>query len=344
MSNTFKFRKLLKVLLGVSLFFLTGCGGKEDVYADIHETGRDNIVDARPVSLDDSLPMFHRLSDIYLLGDTLIVDDDKSTDKQFFGYNISTKTPLGWFGQIGEGPGELSQFGGIFIDKDSHRIFGRQLGTKEFKCIDIDAALQRGESPQLIAKFDIAKDGFLLAPYFLNDTVFIGKSYLYDFETYTGSNRLVRFNPKTEMTTPLGEPHPLLDDPFSLAYSSEKNTIFALGHAKDFIQIYDFDGNLKRTIYGSDYVDSPGKNMEYFGPSTVDSQGRLFAIYNGRDKREARHRDLLVYSPEGKYMKTIRFNMAHLWKVVYHEPTNRIYFSCDGEPQFGYINLSDYGL
>ena len=330
--------------LGVSLFFLIGCGGKEESYADIHETGRNNIVEAKPVSLDDSLPMLHSLSNIHLLGDTLILEDYKSISKIFFAYNLATNTSIGWFGKAGQGPGELINFGGVFLDEKCHRLFGSDGGTMEFKCIDIDAALKNDECPTVVAKFDMAKNGVLIAPFFLNDTAFIGKSYLYDFETYTGSNRLVRFNPKTETTTPIADPHPLMEESFSLTYSPEKNTIFVLGHKKDFIQIYDFDGNLKRTIYGSDYTDSPGKNMEYFGPSTVDSQGRLFAIYNGRDKREARHRDLLVYSPEGKYLKTIRFDVAHLWDIAYHEPTNRIYFSCDGEPQFGYINLSDYGL
>ncbi len=344
MSNILKCNKVLKVLLGLTLFFLIGCGGKEESYADIRESGRNNIVEARPVSLDDSLPMFHSLSSVHILNDTLIVEDGKATDKIFYAHDLSTNTPIGWFGKVGNGPDELISFGGIFIDKVSHRLFGADGGTMEFKCIDIDSALQVGKKPTVVAKFDMAKNGILLAPYYVNDTSFIGKSYIYDYETYKGSNRLVRFNPTTETTTPLGNPHPLLEESFSLAYSPENNIIFALGHAKDFIQIYDFDGNLKRTIYGSDYTDTPKKNMEYFGPGAADSSGRLFAIYNGRNMFEARHRDLLVYSPEGKYLKTIRFDVKHLWKVVYHEPTNRIYFSCDGEPQFGYINLADYGF
>ncbi|MBD5374047.1 MAG: hypothetical protein HDR77_01010 [Bacteroides sp.] len=330
--------------LGVSLFFLIGCGGKEEAYSDIHETGRNNIVEAKPVSLDDSLPMLHSLSNIHLMGDTLIVEDKKSNDKMFFVQDIINNIPLGWFGKIGQGPGELINFGGVFLDSKSHRLLGSDGGTMEFKCIDIDAALKNDECPTVVAKFDMAKNGVLIAPFFLNDTAFIGRSYLYDFDTYTGSNRLVRFNPKTSITTPLGESHPLLQESFIPVYSPESSKIFVIGGKKDFIQIYDFDGNLKRTIYGSDYTDSPGKNMEYFGAGVSDSQGRLYAVYNGRDRREARYRDLLVYSPEGKYLKTIRFDVAHLWDIAYHEPTNRIYFSCDGEPQFGYINLSDYGL
>ena len=344
MSNTPKTYKVFKVLLGVSLFFLTGCGGKEEAYADIHETGRNNIVEAHPVSLDDSLPMFHVYSTIHFLGDTLIIGDSKSSEKRFFAYNLSTNTPIGWFGKVGIGPGELANFGGECFDRKSHRLFGRNGGTMELMCIDIDASLHSDAPPTVIGKFDLAKSGVIMSPYIVDDTTIYGRSYIYDFETYTGSNRMVRFNPETLVSAPLGEPHPLLQESFGMAYYPEKNTIYVLGDTKDFIQIYDFDGNLKRTIYGSDYTDSPGKNMEYFGWGAVDSKGRLYATYNGRDKRNSRHQDLLVYSPEGKYLKTIHFDVKHLWDIAYHEPTNRIYFSCDGEPQFGYINISDYGL
>lgn len=334
---------LASAMLMLSAIFC-GCGHKSDeLPAEIHESGRDNIVEALPVSLDDSLPMFHVYSTIHLLGDTLIVGDPKSTEKRFFAYNLCTNTPIGWFGKVGMGPGELWNFGGEFFDRKSHRIFGRNGGTMELMWLDIDGALQKDEPPTVIGNFDLVK-GLLMSPYSINDTTFLGRLYVYDFETYTGSNRLVRFNPETLSSTPLGDNHPLLQESYALVYYPEKNMIFALGDTKDFIQIYDFDGNLKRTIYGSDYTDSPEKNMEYFGWGTVDSKGRVYATYNGRNKLEARHRDLVIYSPEGEYLKTIRFDVTHLWDVVYHEPTNRIYFSCDGEPQFGYINLADYGL
>ena len=48
--------------------------------------------------------------------------------------------------------------------------------------------------------------------------------------------------------------------------------------------------------------------------------------------------DIIVMDLDGKYLKTLRFD-APLGAMIYHEKSNRLYLSTEGEPQFGYLQL-----
>ena len=320
------------------------CGSKSEGCSDIHEKSRDNIVEAQPTSIEDSLPMFHVYANIYLVGDTLIIEDYKSTDKMFYAYDLVRNKGLGWFGKVGQGPGELTNFGSVYINPNKKQLAGFDLGTMDVKAFQIDSALTDSETlAQTIVKYDGAANGFLLSPHFVNDTSVLARAYVYDFDTYTGSNRIVRFNPVTGHYTAIGEANPLLEKSFSIAYSPEVKRVYLAGKGRDFIQLYDPEGNLIKTVYGPKFEEeNPSDHIEYFGTCITDSSGRLYVTYNGRDMMDGRAKDLLIYDKDGHYLKTIHFDVSHLWDLAYHEPSNRLYFSCDGEPQFGYINLSDY--
>ena len=320
------------------------CGSKSEGYSEIHEKSRDNIVEAQPVSIEDSLPMFHSLASILLIGDTLIIDDYQSTEQRFFAYDLSNGHGLGWFGKVGQGPGEITSFSGIYTDPLKKEVVGIGLGGTEVKAFQVDSALTFNDyKTRILTHYDGTANGFLLSPCFVNDTSILARAYVYDFDTYTGSNRIVRFNPVTGHYTAIGEANPLLEKSFSIAYSPEVKRVYLAGKGRDFIQLYDPEGNLIKTVYGPKFEEeNPSDHIEYFGTCITDSSGRLYVTYNGRDRMEGRAKDLLIYDKDGHYLKTIHFDVSHLWDLAYHEPSNRLYFSCDGEPQFGYINLSDY--
>lgn len=335
-------KRHLRLLPALLLPFLSSCGQKIQEPVEIHEGARDNIVEAHPVSIDDKLPALNNLTNLHLLGDTLIFEDHQSTDKIFFAYNLATGDSIGWFGTVGQGPGEVINFGGVYFNPATHRLYGQDGGSFEYKYIDVDAALQGNDAATPFSKFDLIEKGVLTDPFYVNDTTVLGKLTKFNFETRKQYNEWVRFNPVTTQSTPFGEQHPLLEKSFIAEYDPAHNLIYVAGTRQDFLQIYDFDGHLKKTIYGAGFTDTPERNFDAFSGGTIDSKGNLYVKFNGRDVREGRAHDLLVYSPDGKYQKTIRFDVAHLGSVVYYKPQNRIYFSCDGDPQFGYINLDEY--
>ena len=82
---------------------LCSCGQSVGSAQTVHQSKRDNIMEVRLVSIDDSLPPLHNFCGLNLLGDTLIVNDHKSTDKVLFAYDIKTGHYIGSFGNFGAG-------------------------------------------------------------------------------------------------------------------------------------------------------------------------------------------------------------------------------------------------
>ncbi len=163
-----KFFELAPVL--VLLTFLCSCGQRNVGSVEEHTPARDNILRAKIISIDEELPPIHSFSGISVLGDTLIVIDDKSTDKQYYAYDLKKQKELGWFGQFGGGPGELVNYMGKTFDKRNHIIYGIDFGPMEIKKIDIRRALNDSTySAETILKIDPG-NGYFTSGYCVNDS------------------------------------------------------------------------------------------------------------------------------------------------------------------------------
>lgn len=330
--NWLQFASTILLLAGC---FSCGQGSAEPV--EEHSGERDNIVDVSLTSIDDELPPCNNYSEFKIIGDTLIVCDWRSTDKTFYAYDLNHQKGIGWFGKVGGGPGELVRFSGKVVDPVTQTLYGTDFGSFERKKIDIRKALADSlYGAETIRKISIWEDGYFKEAFVLNDST----AYTC-LKSMNGSSRLVKYNLKSDTFVPIDTLENQEESNSLIIASPDSKRIYRVYHSFDKIRIYDFDGNLKKTIYGPDYKDTWDSRSRYFGSGAVGKDGRIYVIYNGQEIPKHYPQDVLVLDKNGKYLKTLHFD-SHVWDVAYHAPTNRLYLSTDGEPQFGYINLDDF--
>ena len=339
--------RLLKIRIALFLIvpmLFCSCGQKSAGIIEERTQSREKIINVKLESIDEYLPPLNSLSSIYIIGDTLIIRDNKSVDKLYFAYNLSTQTELGWFGKFGGGPGELVNFNGRIFDKERHCLYGIDFGPMEIKKIDIRKALSDSTyGAEIIRKIDPGKDGYFTSGYYANDSTLYVSMEMYDTISHRMHTLITRYNLKNGEKTPINTPD---DGTRHISHSlaiPEENVFFTFYPLHDKIRIYDFDGNLKSTIYGLNYKEKGDGVTAYFGSGIVGRNSIIYVIYNGKDFSRHNPQDVIVMDKNGDYIKTLHFD-SFVWNIAYHTPTNRLYVSTDGESQFGYINLSDYDL
>ena len=323
----------------LSLVLFCSCANSTGDSMEEHENERTKSVDVSLTSIDDDLPPCHNYSELKIIGDTLIIINLRSTDKLFYAYDLKMQRGLGWFGKFGGGPGELSNFSGKVINPNTHTIYGTDFGTFERKKIDIRKALADSTyGAETIRNIDVWKDGYFKEAYFINDSI------VYTcLKQFDGSSKLVKYNINSEFSIPIDtiENHEQSNSLIIVAHDSQ--LLMRVYHSYDKIRIYSFEGNLKKIIYGPDYKEQWDGRTRFFGSGVVGKDEQIYVLYNGQEIPKHYPQDILVMDKDGRYLKTLHLN-SFVWDIAYHKPTNRLYVSTDGEPQFGYINLSDYDL
>lgn len=337
--NGYKFFGL--ILTAALILALCSCGQSVGSAQTVHQSKRDNIEDANLISIDDSLPMLHDASFLTMLGDTLILRDHKSTDKMFVAYDIPSGRYIGSFGQFGAGPGELSNAGGVFTN--GHNLYCINGGSRKMVKFDVDTAL----TDSLYKPIDIIEivsfsDGLLKHPYnynIVNDSMLICCVKMHHPDTHKMESCLGKFDMNTGDVKVIDDVmHPVVGRNNNIGVSVADSLIVIYSYDQDRIKFSDLNGNVFKVIRGPNFSEELSRGIEYFSNVTIGGD-RLFAVYlnrplTGDDKRS----DIIVMDLEGNYLKTYRMN-DHIWDMVYNESTGRLYVSCDGDPQFGYIQI-----
>lgn len=138
MMSIHQFLKLMSFTI-VSL--LCSCRQSNDSVAEVHSGSRDKVTTVTLTSIDDNLPPIHSDARFYISGDTLYINDYKSTDLQFIAYDLNNAKYIGAFGKYGLGPGEIANFGSLFFDRYRGIMYGMNLAKWEIDGFDIKAAL-----------------------------------------------------------------------------------------------------------------------------------------------------------------------------------------------------------
>ena len=331
------------ILTAALMLALCSCGQGAGSVSVVHQNERNNIEEATLVSIDDSLPMLHDASFLEILGDTLIIEDHKSTDWIFHAFDIAKGQYIGSFGPFGGGPSELSNVGGVFINNAEKELYCINGGRNRIVKFDLDKAIpDTTYRPVDVIEMATISDGALRIPYhfnYINDTLLICTVATHHpetrkLETYLGSFNLLtgESSIKDDLTKPtIGRSN-------HMAVSVSDDLIVVASHDQDYIRFYDLSEKLQRAVTGPNYSEKPVKGIEHFYNVRVAGD-KLCAVYLNRpligdDKRS----DIIIMDLKGNYLKTYRMN-DHIWDMVYNESTGRLYVSCDGDPQFGYIQI-----
>ncbi|MCM1355050.1 MAG: hypothetical protein NC212_01425 [Staphylococcus sp.] len=324
----------------VSLLFSCSKDGNSPLVR--YEDKRDNVTKISSemiVSIDDNLPMLHTC-DIIMTGDTLLFDDHLNGEFKFTAYDISSNCVIGRFGKPGNGPGELANYGGIFYDENSRNLYVTEAGQGKLFGFYLPQAISDSLYIPFV-KYNMDFNGgnnAYACPYYLNDSTVICTTYIRNEEARTFSTHIGRLNIQNQ-TVSIIDSLPNNDNiRYSITVSPKHNTVFASARTKDEMRIYDMDGHLLKVIYGPDYDEHIDNHRFYFSGS-VFCGDKILAIYAGGSDKKGH--DVLVMNLDGKYIKTLRFDMP-IQTLVYHEKTDRLYLSTDDTPQFGYIeNFSE---
>lgn len=329
--------KLKKVLIPtvVSLVYLS-CGRGNDGSV-IHEGTRNNITEITSdliVSIDDKLPILHA-SGMILAGDTLLYGDLINDEFKFTAYDISDNKTIGRFGKHGSGPGELANFGAIFYDGNSHNLYLSEANQGKVLGFYLPEAISNTEYVPFV-KFNMDFNGGhngYNCPHYINDSTVICSIMVRNPESRSFSTHIGNLNLTTQEVTVIDSLPDNDNISYTIAVSTESDKIFAVGRIQDEIRIYNLKGNLIRTIYGPDNDGRIEKRRNFFA-NVILCGDKVLAVYAGGSEKNGR--EIIVMGHDGRYMKTLRFEMP-LRDIIYHDKTDRLYISTDDTPQFGYI-------
>lgn len=335
-------RKVFNCLIIAAMMCIMACScgnsKKRGLITEIYSGKRDKIESRELKSIDDKLPALHSQVRMFMIGDTLIINDGQSRDHQFYAYDVVGDRYLGKFGKYGAGPDEIANFGTIGVDQESGILYG--VDYSKWKVLGFNIAEALSDSTyHPLNKVDFDKGGdtrMINRPLYINDsTVFCAIA--------TPSSDFRRLNYYLGRFSLLDGKCERLDsiNPYSglLCLNPAKEELIEFSLEFDRINLYDFQGNLKRTIYGPDYKDY-NRRIEYFNSPVVVGD-RIYAIYiNGDFKDSEAGHQIVVMDFEGNYLNTIDVGVR-VDALAYNPTTRRLFVSTWDEPQFGYFEVED---
>lgn len=331
----------------IAIVLLSGflsCGRNPGSSLEEHCGKRDKVETVVLTSFEECLPDIHSGSSLYMMGDTLIIQDNKSTDMQFFAYDVREDKYLGNFGKFGEGPGEIANFGAVVTDPENKMLYGMSYNRFEMYGFNVDEALsdpdygcffkiklkEINESTPLVVFGDMINDSTAYYEVRLPDADWINlESRIGIVNLNSGGIKLIEedgghSNPKSRNI---------------LASSRKKNLIVWASSTYDRVCIFDFDGKLRKIIYGPDYKERREKlNREYFYHLCIGKDGIYAGYLNELIVDQLYPDKIIVMDHSGNYVKTIDVGMQ-ITGMAYNENFNRLYLSTTDYPQFGYIQL-----
>lgn len=295
---------------------------------------RDKVEKTSVISIDDNLPPMHSTVDMFVKGDTLIINDYRSQEKQFHAYDITEDRYLGSFGKYGNGPGEMANIGGVYLD-DSGRLFCRNSNHMILQSVDIDSALNNPDyKASKETRLDLSeKIVIFITPTFINDTTVLCSLYCSGKWGYT--THLGHFNPKSGEAVQIDTITSGGVGRSGIAVDKKRGIAVETGMTHDRIRIFDLDGNLRKTVLGPSFKEEHDGRTYYFS-SPLIAGDNVLANYNG--EKDGYGKDIVIMDIDGRYVKTLRFD-AKIMSMAYHPKSKRLYLCNDGETQFGYIKL-----
>lgn len=308
-------------------------GDSQNVYAD----ERDNVEKAEFVAIDDSSLIVNRSAELLIIGDTLLLRENRSTDYVFTAVDLNTQKSIGKFGKVGNGPGKLANCGGMFFNPRDSMVCVLNYSKWQIDGFPIHAALANSEYlGQRLLKFKAdSGSNTMQHPFMADDSTIVCMKYALDGSTHKFTPTIGEFNIASGDGKTLEKNADESSTGRSMVFVPESGFIYVADRHNDRLQKFDRDGNLLLTVYGSDYDDSFDNRNDAFGSITF-GDGKLFTTYRDPNDKEAGI--IHVFDEDCKYLKTLRLDNRVIF-IAYHKQNHRLYLNVDSEPQFGYIQL-----
>ncbi len=165
-------------LIPALLFAMWSCGTKESGPVIVYESARDNHMNATNmlVSIEVNLPDMHSFTYFIPAGDTLLIKDGKA-NLQFTAYDIYADTTIGRFGKLGNGPGEIANFGALFYNPNSKMLYGHNANQNKISGFYLPRAVA---NPDYDAFDKFKMKTFtkpILGPCYINDSIIFCTTY-----------------------------------------------------------------------------------------------------------------------------------------------------------------------
>ena len=296
----------LFILLIVTVFVSCNKNGHNEYL--ITQPSRDKVEYVDPEKISFWTPDSTILSELIHLipsDSLLLIRDSYSYDDLVAVYTLKDYKYIGAFGQIGQGPYEVTRPGPIARGLTRGKLYVNDYGKLQTYRYDIDSALTDKEYvPEVWKKY--SNKNLISREYFINDTSAIVRKFSAKSDNF-GVYVMGRYNPETESFTQYS-PQDRVGQ-YLYDVSIDDNLIVEAGGRRDVIYIYDLDGNPLHEIHGPMYEEEKSTGLLAFTQPLI-VKDRFYIPWVGKDTREGGDlypTDVLVFSLDGTYLKTLRF-------------------------------------
>lgn len=332
----------IRILLLICSAIFASCSQDSTTGNEHYQKSRSNIENVREkvhVFEPDEV-IASTLGRIRILGPYVVLSDYMAADFLINVFDKNSLSFLGKFGDVGQGPGEISNLGGIAYDDERELLYVTDFGGNRIFSYDVDSALTfEGYQPWIRQRVDdiISPTEFT----YVNDTVSYGV-----IAKFTAPNTALRIVGRWNIKLGTVQIHehcypniPVKAQRVSFAYSKKYNVLAEVSRRYDLINIFDGNLNLICRVFGPQW-NKRGDDKKHFTDVAIFKKW-IIAAYEGSDYDPFLYPHVChVFTIEGEYVKSLDIGCPMTY-ISCDEDNERLYFSSNGEPQFGYLDLKE---
>lgn len=341
--------KKTNILTIFLLLIIISCNRTNVTKTDKNQENRNKIINVQEKVTDIHHDLVLGNSVLNIIDNLLLVTDLKSTNKGIHLFDKNTFNYITSTGIIGRGPGEISRYGTIGINKNKNTFWISDYGKLLMWKFPIDSIL-KNDHFKPSEKVNLNKNLMIARYEFLNDSIVLGKA-VHPLNHYEYIETMARFNINANKIKRFGYNHPKAVGKKSRSYFklSVSNEFYVNCYIYcDLMTICDLNGNLKYNVYGPDWLENNKNKKDYFaGVDIIDKY--IIASYLGEEgiiinqyKRPQGNlpSKLLVFDIKGNYIKTIETGHKFQFFCIDEENNRVIAYFVDRENPLGYFNLN----
>jgi hypothetical protein len=339
--------KLYKVCLILVLF----CCEHNNSNKNFEENNFLRIDDLKISELDTKVDIGAPRS--FLLKDYFVVCDNQQFDEGIHIYSRKDLMYIKSIGEVGRGPNEIIAYKHCqFIpnEKKNELLIVDCAKYKVFK-LDIDKNIRHNQfSLDFVA--NLSNENFIVRNKFLNDSILIGSAAIIKNNSLY-KEYMSLYNINTRHLKKFGDDNSSLKgyaSRFYFNFSQKHNLLVKAYSVKDQISFCDMHGKLKFIVKGNLYDKNKKKNKyDFYSKSIQIVDDVVYALYSGREGYEYDEnkrlvgtypRKILMFDVNGKYMKTINFNID-MKRFLIDKKYNRVIITTPNfDSQIGYFDYS----